>query len=44
MTTYTTPLAPRSVSKWERGVRSPQGPSVKLLELLLAEADATKND
>lgn len=33
----------QTVSQWERGVRNPQGPSVKLLELLLADA-ANKND
>lgn len=34
----------QTVSQWERGVRSPQGPSVKLLEMMLAEAAVTKND
>ena len=34
----------QTVSQWERGVRTPQGPSVKLLEMLIAEAKATKND
>jgi transcriptional regulator with XRE-family HTH domain len=34
----------QTISQWERGVRKPQGPSVKLLERLLAEADATKQD
>lgn len=33
----------QTISQWERGVRTPQGPSVKLLERLLAEAAATKD-